>query len=89
VANAFAAYDTQTQAHRDLALALHLQWRPGEIVFDATLRDVCGEGLSVYREEIRRDRLVSRARWQFMPRTECVARPRLPQSPGDANGGTA
>jgi CRISPR system Cascade subunit CasD len=73
VVAAFAAYDALTEAHRTLAARLHPRARPhGEIAIDADLRDVCGAGIE--RQEFRRDRLVSRERWQFEPRAECILR---------------
>jgi CRISPR system Cascade subunit CasD len=77
IAAAFTAYDERTSKHRELARDLGLPWRPSEIAFDAALREVRG-GLEVHREETRRDRLVSRARWQFALRSECIARAATP-----------
>jgi CRISPR system Cascade subunit CasD len=74
---AFAAYDALTPDHRALAERLYGGVPHGEITVDAALRDFCGSG--VERQEIRRDQLVSRRRWQFEPRTECVIRKPAPE----------
>jgi CRISPR system Cascade subunit CasD len=74
---AFAAYDALTEAQRNLAVRLHRGSHSGEIVIDTDLRAVCAGGIE--RHESRRDRLVSRARWQFAPRTECVLRKPAPE----------
>lgn len=71
VIGAFADYDTQLneqRAHGGLAAVM-----PGhEIAFDAAFADMQLGGLPRSRTEIRRDRLVSRQRWQFGLREEAV-----------------
>ena len=89
LAEAFGTYDERTKAHHELATKLRPRGQPGDIVFDAALRDVCGDRLAVLREEVRRDRLISRARWQFAPRSECVARLiAAPQASAEGQGGS-
>lgn len=79
IVEALRIHDARTEPARR-ALAASADWwlrprapRPGEpaeIAFDAGLEDVAG--VAAMTSEIRRDRLASRARWQFDRRTECV-----------------
>ena len=75
---AFATYDALTEAHRALAKSLHPRaMSHGEIAVDSDLGDICGAAIE--RREVRRDRIVSRLRWQFEPRTECILRKSAPE----------
>jgi len=72
---AFAAYDALTETHRELARSLHKRAEAQEeIAVDADLLDVRGSGLEPQRQEVRRDQIVSRQRWQFEPRSEFILR---------------
>lgn len=87
VIDAFATYDAET-AEQQAVLAAHLgqSWpRQSEIAFDSALAPV--SGLAAEREEVRRDGLASRARWQFEPRAERIALIPPPEAQGDASGG--
>ncbi len=88
VVAAFAAYDAEAAGPPKLTAAWLVHTRPqqGEIAFDATLAPVAG--VVADREEVRRDRLASRARWQFEPRAERIAPNHPAEAQGDAPGGT-
>ena len=72
VSDGLAAYDS-AQAAAEAGL------RPppidGDIAFDSALAEVLGD-LQETRRDMRRDLILSRARWQFAPRAESVARRR-------------
>ncbi len=73
IIEAFAAYDAMTASHRAFLAERGLIDRPfPDIIVDAALAPRIGVGPFQSRDEIRRDRLVSRARWQFEPRTERI-----------------
>lgn len=70
VSEAFDAYDFALAPHE-----ARLPPRPigDDIAFDPALAEVLG-ALKERRREMRRDAVLSRARWQFAPRAEGVAR---------------
>jgi len=70
VSEAFITYESTLAPHE---ARLKTRPRGEDIAFDPVLVEVLGE-LAEHRREMRRDAVLSRARWQFAPRAEGVAR---------------
>jgi CRISPR system Cascade subunit CasD len=80
---AFAVYDGMLGEQREKG-GLAAVTPGGEIAFDAAFSDDQLGGLLRARTEMRRDRLVSRRRWQFDLREETVGAPPRAVEKGDA-----
>jgi CRISPR system Cascade subunit CasD len=77
LAEAFAGFDRELpEAERAARAHLRLAPAAGTVHADAEARPWLGDALTLRRIERRRDRAVSRRRWQFGLRDELVALPR-------------